>query len=104
MRKIRVNDRQLAVLFQVLRIVVNNELEHVEKFLTIIPSILAKYGRCAIITFHSIEDRLVKYGYKALVAQGDCVLVNKRVITPHYTEVQKNKAARSAKLRVIEKI
>lgn len=55
------------------------------------------------MTFHSIEDRLVKYAFKALVETGEYALVTKKPISPHYTEVQKNRAARSAKLRIIEK-
>lgn len=104
MRSIRVNDKVLAVIFQVLRIVVNKELEHVELFIKKLPSFLSKGWRCAVITFHSIEDRLVKYAFKDLVETGSCELVNKKVIIPHYLEVKKNKASRSAKLRVIEKI
>jgi 16S rRNA (cytosine1402-N4)-methyltransferase len=55
------------------------------------------------MTFHSIEDRIVKYAFKALDDGGSHQLVNKKVIIPHYTETQKNRAARSAKLRIIEK-
>ncbi len=104
MREIRVNDRQLAVIFQVLRIVVNKELEQVEIFCQKLANILATWGRCAIITFHSVEDRLVKYLFKDLAATEQFQLVNKKVIKPHYTEVQRNKASRSAKLRIIEKL
>jgi 16S rRNA C1402 N4-methylase RsmH len=46
----------------------------------------------------------VKYAFKALDESWDFKLVNKKVIAPHYTEVQKNRAARSAKLRIIEKV
>lgn len=104
MRAIRINDHTLAVIFQVLRILVNKELEQVDIFMTKLHSVLKKWGRCAIITFHSIEDRLVKYAFKALEESWDFQLVNKKVIIPHYLEVKKNKASRSAKLRVIEKL
>lgn len=103
LRKIHVNDKQLAVIFQVLRIVVNDELGHVERFLATLPDLLSVGGRCAIITFHSVEDRLVKLAYKSLAETGEFELVNKKVIAPHYKEVQQNKAARSAKLRIIER-
>jgi 16S rRNA (cytosine1402-N4)-methyltransferase len=55
------------------------------------------------MTYHSIEDRIVKNAFKALAESEQFQLVNKKVIQPHYTEVQRNKAARSAKLRIIER-
>jgi len=56
------------------------------------------------MTYHSIEDRIVKLAFKKLEETWLFQLVNKKVIKPTYLEVQKNKAARSAKLRIIEKI
>jgi 16S rRNA (cytosine1402-N4)-methyltransferase len=56
------------------------------------------------MTFHSTEDRIVKYAFKALEDTGNFKLVNKKVIAPHYTEAQKNRAARSAKLRIIQRV
>lgn len=97
------NQKKIAVIFQVIRIMVNNELEQLEHFLAEFPATLSSGGRCAIITYHSIEDRIVKNAFKTLAEQDDFSLVNKKVIVPHYTEVQHNKAARSAKLRIIEK-
>ena len=102
--EIKVNDKQLAVVFQVLRIVTNRELEQVELFLERLDQIMNVNGVCAIITYHSIEDRLVKYWFKKRVENGNYQLINKKVIAPHYTEVQRNKAARSAKLRKIIKL
>ena len=55
------------------------------------------------MSYHSSEDRLVKRCFQELAESGDFVLLTKKVVIPHYTEVAKNKAARSAKLRVIEK-
>ncbi len=101
---IGVRKNQLPVLFQCLRIITNQELEQLEDFLRDMPDCLAPWGRCALITFHSTEDRIVKYAFKALADSEKFSLVNKKVIAPHYTEVQKNRAARSAKLRVIEKL
>lgn len=99
-----VRKNQLPIIFQCLRIITNQELQQLTTFLQEMPSLITVGGRCAIITFHSIEDRIVKYAFKELAEQGIISLVNKKVIAPHYTEVQKNRAARSAKLRIIEKI
>jgi 16S rRNA (cytosine1402-N4)-methyltransferase len=56
------------------------------------------------MTYHSIEDRMTKLAFKALEESDSFKLVNKKVIQPNYKEVEINKAARSAKLRIIEKI
>lgn len=98
------NQKKIAVIFQVIRIMVNRELDQLIRFLQIFPQTLQKAWRCFIITYHSIEDRITKNAFKRLDAEGNFRLVNKKVIVPHYTEVQKNKAARSAKLRIIERI
>lgn len=97
------NQKKIAVIFQVIRIMVNRELEQLEQFLATFPQTLKKGWRALIITYHSIEDRITKNAFKALAESWDFQLVNKKVIIPHYTEVQRNKAARSAKLRIIEK-
>ncbi|MBP6910897.1 16S rRNA (cytosine(1402)-N(4))-methyltransferase [Patescibacteria group bacterium] len=95
----------MAVVFQCLRIETNQELDALLEFLDEFPKMLNKGGRCAIMTYHSIEDRLVKIAFKKLCEENSAfVLYNKKVIAPHYTEVQHNRAARSAKLRVIERI
>ncbi len=99
-----INDKVLAVLFQAIRITVNDELGELEKFLQSFVKFLIPKGRCIIITYHSIEDRLVKYAFKELEDAGSVVLVNKKVIKPTRQEVQKNKAARSAKMRVVERV
>lgn len=83
---------------------VNKELDQLKIFLSAFPTTLKKGWRCLIITYHSVEDRITKNALKELAEQGKFKLVNKKVIIPHYTEVQKNKAARSAKLRIIEKL
>ena len=98
------NQKKIAIIFQVIRIMVNQELEQLENFLKVFPQTLYIRWRCAIITYHSIEDRITKLAFKKLDESWIFRLVNKKVIIPHYTEVQKNKAARSAKLRIIEKI
>jgi 16S rRNA (cytosine1402-N4)-methyltransferase len=98
-----VRKAQLPIFFQCIRIIVNDELGQLEKFLSQMDTIVAPGWRVAIITFHSIEDRIVKYNFKEKDASGERAFVNKKVIAPHYTEVQRNRASRSAKLRVIEK-
>jgi 16S rRNA (cytosine1402-N4)-methyltransferase len=98
------NQKKIAVIFQVLRIETNKELEQLELFLLDFGEQLTLWGRCSIITYHSIEDRIVKLAFKKLTEQSSFQLVNKKVIQPHYTEVQRNKASRSAKLRIIERI
>lgn len=96
-------DKKLAVIFQAFRIHVNNELGELELFLERFMEYLRPGGRCAIMTYHSWEDKIVKYSFKELVANGRWKLYNKKVIKPHRQEVDKNKAARSAKFRIIEK-
>ncbi len=102
-KNIGINDKKLAVIFQAIRIETNNELEELEKFLQLFPDLLISTGRCMVMTYHSIEDRLVKYAFKQLVTDGVGTLVNKKVIVPHRQEVKRNKAARSAKLRIFQK-
>jgi 16S rRNA (cytosine1402-N4)-methyltransferase len=101
---LRCNQKKIAVIFQVLRIETNAELQQLEQFLERFWDYLSTHGRCAIITYHSIEDRITKIAFKKLSESWAFTLINKKVIQPHYTEVMKNKAARSAKLRIIEKL
>ena len=97
-------DKKIAVIFQAIRIQTNHELNQLETFLKNFWECLNTWGRCAIMTYHSIEDRMVKIAFKELEKGGNFKLVNKKVIQPNYKEVEANKAARSAKLRIIEKI
>ena len=90
--------------FQALRIATNDELGCVAQITGLLDKILKHGGRAAILTFHSLEDRLVKNHFKELVSRGTWKLINKHVIVPQYSEVKQNSRARSAKLRVIEKI
>ncbi len=90
--------------FQALRIAVNEELVCVEKITDLLDKIILPGGRAAILTFHSLEDRLVKLHFKGLVETGKWQLVNKHVIVPEFAEIKHNSRARSAKLRVIEKL
>ncbi len=91
--------------FQALRIAVNGELDCVRGLPQVISQILLKSGaRAAVLTFHSDEDRIIKQGFKALAQSGVFALVNKKVIEPSYEEVKANPRARSAKLRLIERV
>ncbi|MFA7298578.1 MAG: 16S rRNA (cytosine(1402)-N(4))-methyltransferase RsmH [Candidatus Absconditabacterales bacterium] len=97
-------DKACTVIFQSLRIETNKELENLKMFLSEFPETLNSAGRCLIITYHSIEDRFVKQAFKDLVATGNYKLVTKKPVMPNYKEVAINRAARSAKMRILEKI
>ncbi|MBQ2659427.1 16S rRNA (cytosine(1402)-N(4))-methyltransferase RsmH [Candidatus Saccharibacteria bacterium] len=89
--------------FQAIRIVVNGELEQIEKTLPLLPALLNKNGRLAIITFHSLEDRLVKDYFKEASSHGEestLTLTTKKPIVADTDELVINPRARSAKLRV----
>ncbi len=85
--------------FQALRIYVNRELENCEAALGQISEILKPGGRVAIITFHSLEDRIVKNYFKTLEEKGMGRRINKKVIKPSREEILQNPRSRSAKLR-----
>jgi 16S rRNA (cytosine1402-N4)-methyltransferase len=89
--------------FQALRIEVNDELGALKDGLRQAIELLKPGARLAVITFHSLEDRLVKNFLKEQVEKGVGELVNKKVITPKWEEKKVNRRARSAKLRVFEK-
>lgn len=103
MKTIWLSSKKIAVLFQVLRIEVNNELQELEDFLGKFGNYLNSWWRCLILTFHSIEDRMVKNYFKSLHNHW-FVNITKKVIFPSLSEIETNKASKSAKLRVIEKI
>ncbi|HEY4510873.1 MAG TPA: 16S rRNA (cytosine(1402)-N(4))-methyltransferase RsmH [Candidatus Paceibacterota bacterium] len=90
--------------FQALRIAVNDELAAIEKGLTDAVSLLSKGGRIAVISFHSIEDRAVKKVLKNLTVRGSVLSLTKKPLTPTFEEKGRNPRARSAKLRVAEKL
>ena len=97
-------DKRIAVIFQAIRIQTNHELDQLETFLKDFWNCLNIWGKCAIMTYHSIEDRMTKIAFKELGESWNFHLVNKKVIQPNYKEVEANKAARSAKLRIIERV
>lgn len=87
--------------FQALRIAVNGELDNLTKLLATAPDVLKKGARMCIITFHSLEDRIVKQAFQQNAAYR---VLCKRPITPSSEETGRNPRARSAKLRVAERI
>lgn len=102
--------RYLAQLFQALRMEVNQELKVLQIFLQQAVEVLKGGGRLCVITFHSIEDRLVKQFMNETFyknPQGEVItwkLITKKALFPEYAEVKKNRRSTSAKLRIIEKI
>lgn len=92
------------VIFQAIRIETNQEILNLKTALATIPHLLNSGGIFAIITFHSTEDRIVKYAFKDYANTEEFELASKKAIQPHYTEVQKNRPSRSAKLRLLRKI
>ncbi|KAA0275859.1 MAG: 16S rRNA (cytosine(1402)-N(4))-methyltransferase RsmH [Chloroflexi bacterium] len=105
--------------FQALRIAVNDELAAVEKTLPQAVTVLKSGGRCAVISFHSLEDRIVKEYFREqskdlinppyervyeVERRAVLKLVNKKPILPGEEELRENPRARSAKLRVVEKL
>ncbi len=89
--------------FQALRIAVNNELESLKKLLEDGFTLLVPGGRMAIISFHSLEDRVVKTFFKNLTTEHFAERITKKPIIAGKEELKNNPRARSAKLRVIEK-
>lgn len=87
--------------YQALRIAVNDELRVLEQVIPDAIEILEPGGRLAIITFHSLEDRIVKHYFKDL-AKTKGTIITKKPIIPSQAETSRNKRARSAKLRVFE--
>jgi 16S rRNA (cytosine1402-N4)-methyltransferase len=92
--------------FLALRIAVNQELEHIESALQQAIDLLGFEGRLVVISYHSLEDRIVKHFlHREAGEEKPCLrLVNKKVITPSLAEVQFNPRSRSAKLRAAERI
>jgi 16S rRNA (cytosine1402-N4)-methyltransferase len=89
--------------FQALRIAVNDEMENLAKLLASAPVLLRKDGYIAVISFHSLEDRLVKTSFKQNESQGIYRIVTKKPILPSREEVSRNRRARSAKLRIAQR-
>jgi 16S rRNA (cytosine1402-N4)-methyltransferase len=110
-------NKYFAQVFQALRIEVNDELGALQELLQQIPSLLKPCGRVAIITFHSLEDRLVKNFFRRgsfdepeenpfinTETKNDLRIITKKPVTASEEEMKRNSRSRSAKLRVAEKI
>ncbi len=90
--------------FLALRIAVNREEEELEQFLSRTPATLNSGGRWIVLSYHSLEDRRVKRAFQRLAQEGSVRVLTKRVIQPTEQEIESNPRARSAKMRVAEKI
>jgi 16S rRNA (cytosine1402-N4)-methyltransferase len=89
--------------FQALRIAVNRELDNLEQLLSAAPGLLGKDGYVAIISYHSLEDGLVKRDFKHNQTQGLYRILTKKPIVPGRDEILANPRGRSAKLRIAQK-
>jgi 16S rRNA (cytosine1402-N4)-methyltransferase len=89
--------------FQALRIAVNNELGNLESLLNSAPGLLAPQGRLAVISFHSLEDRMVKEDFKNRAQEGIYRIITSKPIEADPSEILRNSRSRSAKLRGAQK-
>jgi 16S rRNA (cytosine1402-N4)-methyltransferase len=90
--------------FQALRIFVNRELDDLRALLDAAPRVLKPGGRGVVISFHSLEDRIVKDAFREAAKQGSMRLLTKKPLTATEEESDRNPRARSAKLRAAEKV
>ncbi|MBI2057390.1 MAG: 16S rRNA (cytosine(1402)-N(4))-methyltransferase RsmH [Candidatus Yanofskybacteria bacterium] len=90
--------------FQALRIKVNQELDNIARGLDSALDVLKKGGRAAVISFHVLEDRIVKNKFRDFKNKGLVEILTKKAVAPEYEEVKSNPRARSAKLRVFRKL
>ena len=90
--------------FQALRIAVNRELDALDEALKKIPYFLSSGARLCVISFHSLEDKIVKEHFRELAKSGKFRLMFKKILRPSEEEIQENPRSRSAKMRVLERI
>lgn len=90
--------------FQAVRIAVNRELETLESAINKAIAILAKNARLCVISFHSLEDRIVKFSFRRASAEGLIKIITPKPLTPQRAEVEANLSSRSSKLRVAQRL
>jgi 16S rRNA (cytosine1402-N4)-methyltransferase len=90
--------------FLALRIAVNRELEELGQFLSRTPATLISGGRCVVLSYHSREDRIVKFAFQEQARAGAMRILTKHVVTPGSEEMERNPRSRSAKLRCAERV
>jgi 16S rRNA (cytosine1402-N4)-methyltransferase len=90
--------------FLALRTAVNREEEELEQFLSWAPATISSGGRWIVLSYHSLEDRLVKHAFQRLEREKSFQILTKKVIQPDLDEIRDNSRARSAKMRVAEKL
>jgi 16S rRNA (cytosine1402-N4)-methyltransferase len=104
MKSARSTIHPATLTFQAIRIWVNQELEDLQALMEGAPRVLRPGGRLVIISFHSLEDRLVKDAMRSEAQQGRYRLLTKKPVRASEAEQSKNPRARSAKLRAAEKV
>ena len=95
-------NKTLARVFQAIRIAVNDEIDKLIQFLKIFINYLNIGGRLVIISYHSLEDRLVKKTFRSLNQEKKVILLTKKPLTPLKSEINENNKSRSAKFRALE--
>ena len=90
--------------FRALRMKVNNDLENLQKFIPDAVDCLSENGRLAIMSFHTLEDRIVKHAFRGLAKRSIVKAITKKPITASEEEIAVNPKAQRAKLRAVEKL
>ena len=90
--------------FMALRLAVNRELESLDVFLSKVLGVMARGGRLVVVSFHSLEDRIVKRAFITARHEGTVRILTKHVVRPGEEELRRNPRSRSAKLRCVEKV